>query len=487
MAEVENEATHVWCHKLRIAGFFAAMRHYRNGLLERGLRVDYHELSPRTATQAPTTFQSLLSLAIARSRPERVIVVLPGDLRVLEELRAATQAAEIPLDVLPDRHFYSSPEEFDAWAAGRRQWKLEDYYRMLRRKHGILMEGGRPAGGAWNFDQDNRKAFGKGGPKSIKPPTAFAPDGVTRDVIDLVNHRFADHPGSTAEFDLPVTPQQAEAALADFIQNRLPRFGDHQDAMWTGQAFLNHSRLSFALNLHLIEPRRCVGAAEEAYAAGHAPLNAVEGFIRQVLGWREYVRGVYWRMMPEYIQRNALECEDMEVPRSYWDGQTEMACVRDCMATVLRFGYAHHIQRLMVLGLFAQLLGVHPRRFHDWHMAMYVDAIDWVSLPNTLGMSQYGDGGVVGTKPYCASGAYIQRMSNYCSGCKYKPTEATGENACPITTLYWDFLDRHGERFSTNPRMVFQIKNLEKKSAELPLIREQAAKLRQRLAAGEAL
>jgi deoxyribodipyrimidine photolyase-related protein len=252
--------------------------------------------------------------------------------------------------------------------------------------------------------------------------------------------------------------------------------------MWTGEPFLFHSRLSVALNLGLLDPRECVAAAVAAYESGKAPLNSVEGFVRQIVGWREFVHGVYWHFMPGYIEKNALGCEDRDVPSFYWDGGTEMRCVREGMQAVLDHGYAHHIVRLMVLGLFAQLLGVHPRRFHDWHMALYLDAIDWVSLPNTLGMSQYGDGGIVGTKPYCASGAYVKRMSNFCAGCRYDPKQAVGEKACPFTTLYWDFLARHRRRFAANRRLAMQMRNLDRKpAADVAAIRRQAKALRARI------
>ncbi len=267
----------------------------------------------------------------------------------------------------------------------------------------------------------------------------------------MVSQRFADHPGKVERFDLPVTRAQAIQSLKDFVSHRLPHFGDFQDAMWHGTSFLYHSRLSHAINLHLLSPREVVEAAIEAFDQGQVELSCVEGFVRQILGWREYVRGVYWREMPSYAERNSLGCSvEQQVPTFFWDGETEMACVRDSMRLLIDTAYAHHIQRLMVLGLYSQLLGVHPRAFHEWHMAMYADAVDWVSLPNALGMSQFGDGGLMATKPYCASGNYIDGMSNYCKGCRYKPKQATGDDACPFTTLYWDFLDRHQQQLRSN-------------------------------------
>lgn len=484
MAEVAEEATHVWCHRRRIAAFFAAMRHFRDELEERGVRVLYTELPAEPRRDRGVGFAALLARDLARLEPQQLAVTQPGDWRVLESLREAVRTSDVELELHEDRHFFCGLDEFDAWAGGRRQLLLESFYRRLRKSRDVLMtKGGEPVGGRWNFDEANRQAFDREGPGKVRAPRRFTPDETTGRVLDLVGKRFADHPGRLEGFDLPVRRADARAALRDFVRHRLPRFGTWEDAMWEGESFLYHSRLSFVLNVKLLDPRESVEAAVEAYEAGDAPLNAVEGFVRQVLGWREFVRGIYWRFMPEYADRNALGCEDRDVPRAYWDGATDMACVRDAMRSVIEHGYAHHIQRLMVLGLFAQLLGVHPRRFHDWHMAMYLDAVDWVSLPNALGMSQYGDGGVVGTKPYCASGAYVSRMSNHCRGCRYDPKKAAGEDACPLTTLYWDFLARHRARFAKNPRMGFQVRNLERKSkAELRAVRSGARELRDEIA-----
>jgi len=429
------------------------------------MEVRYHELGHDAAADRGRSLGDILACDLAAARPEQVVLVEPGDWRVRRRLEEVTAAAGARLDVRADAHFYCSTDEFGAWARERRSLVLETFYRRMRRTHGVLLTSdGKPVGGVWNYDRENRASFGRIGPESIRPPRAFRPDARTRAVVAMVEARFGDHPGTLDALDLPITRRQALAALDDFIEHRLPTFGTHQDAMWTGEPYLSHARLSVPLNLHLLRPRECVQRAVAAYESGHAPLASVEGFVRQILGWREFVRGIYWMHMPGYAEMNALACgEDVDVPSSFWSGETEMRCVREVMGQVLRYGYAHHIQRLMVLGLYAQLLGVHPRRFSDWHMAMYLDAIDWVSLPNALGMSQYGDGGIVGTKPYCASGAYIDRMSDYCSTCRFDPRKATGANACPMTTLYWDFLDRHRERLRGNRRMQFQMANLERR------------------------
>lgn len=482
MAEVPHETTHVWCHQQRIALFFSAMRHFREELRQRGFTVHYTELGERAEDDRGATFSELLAADLTRLAPRKVIVTLPGDYRVLQELQQTTHQAGLELEVQPDRHFYCTPEEFAWFAHRRKELRLEYFYRFLRKRENILLDSrGKPTGGAWNYDHDNRDPFSRTGPPDLPPQRTFAPNEITRQVLKLVRIRFAEHPGSLEDFSLPVTRAQARKKLQSFIQQGLALFGRYEDAMWTGEPVLYHSHLSACLNLKLLSPRECVQAALEAYAEGLAPLNSVEGFVRQILGWREFVRGVYWLLMPEYQERNALG-QHLDVPSFFWDGNTEMNCVRESMQHVLRHGYTHHIQRLMVLGNLAQTLGVHPLKFHEWHMALYVDAIDWVSLPNTLGMSQYGDGGVIGTKPYCATGNYVHRMSNYCQSCRFNHKSRHGPDACPLTTLYWDFLARHEETLRDNPRMKFPMKNLERlreqTPEELAAIRAQAEQLR---------
>jgi deoxyribodipyrimidine photolyase-related protein len=481
MAEVAGEATHVWSTKPRIAVFLAAMRHFRDRLRGEGLTVDYRELPGAASPAEPLSLGAALAASLAARRPRRLVVVEPGEHRVEEELRRVAAEADIPLEIRPDRHFFATKAEFTAHTAGRKQLRQEWWYRELRSRHGVLMDGDEPAGGQWNFDAENRGSFPKSGPGTLPAPRRFAPDAVTRGVLDLVNARFARHPGRLDAFDWPVTPEDARLALDDFLGHRLVNFGRYQDAIWTGEPWLWHSRLSAAMNLKLLDPRDVVAGAERSWRGGSVPIEAAEGFIRQVLGWREYVRGVYWHLMPEYAGRNALGAEH-PLPGFYWTGETEMACLRDAVRQSLDLGYAHHIQRLMVTGLFALLFGVRPEEVHRWYLAVYVDAVEWVELPNTLGMSQFADGGVMASKPYCASGAYVDRMSNACRGCRFDPKRATGPDACPFTTLYWDFLARHEALLSRNPRMSMQVKNLGRKTpAEIRAIRRQADELRDRL------
>jgi deoxyribodipyrimidine photolyase-related protein len=456
MAEVADESTHVWSSQPRIALFLSAMRHFAAALRAAGRPLHYASLD------APDNRGGLavqLSADIERLRPQRLVVTAPGDWRVLQALRGVAELHCLPLDVREDRHFFCSVREFAAHARGRKSLRLEYFYREQRVRHRVLMDGDQPIGGEWNFDADNRESFGGAGPGRVPPRSRFEPDGITRDVIVLVRARFAEHPGSLDEFAWPVTREQAQQALYRFIDERLPYFGRHQDAMWPGEPWLYHAHIAAAMNLKLIHPREAVAAAEAAYHARRAPLASVEGFIRQILGWREYVRGIYWTQMPGYLERNALGARE-DLPPWYWTGKTDMACLHDAIAQTLRHGYAHHIQRLMVTGLFALLYGVDPKQVHGWYLSVYVDAVEWVELPNTLGMSQYADGGLMASKPYAATGKYIERMSPHCRGCRYDPALRSGERACPFTTLYWDFLMRHEALLAKNPRMALQVKNL---------------------------
>jgi deoxyribodipyrimidine photolyase-related protein len=492
MAEVAEESTHVWTHKARIAIFLSGMRHFRDALRAREWTVLYRQLDD---SDNAGTLAAELTRAIRQLRPQRLILVEAGEWRVALALEDVSQLMEVPLEIRGDRHFICTRDEFAAHARGRKQLRMEFFYREMRRKQGVLMDGDQPVGGAWNFDAENRESFGKKGPANVVEPIAFPPDDITSEVLALVERTFPQHPGSLKHFDWPVTPKQARAALDDFIQHRLPHFGQFQDAMWSSseslfsdgtgraQTFLYHSRLSAAMNLKLLDPREVISAAEREYRAGRASVASVEGFIRQILGWREYVRGVYWDRMPEYLELNALNAT-ARLPGFFWTADTEMRCLREVIGQTLAFGYAHHIQRLMVTGLFTLLLGVRPQRVHEWYLAVYVDAVEWVELPNTLGMSQFGDGGIMASKPYVASGKYIQRMSNYCAGCRFNPALSVGADACPFTTLYWDFLLRHETLLRKNQRMSMQLKNLARLTvADREAISQQAERIKSSLLA----
>ncbi len=475
MAEVADESTHVWSSKPRTVMFLAAMRHFALALQAAGRLLHYTRLdAPGNGSNLGVQLQS----DILRLKPACLVMTTPGDWRVLQSIKAVAEANTLPLDIREDRHFFGSISEFTAHAQGRKSLRMEYFYREQRKRHGVLMEGDQPIGGQWNFDADNREAFGAAGPGLVPQRSVFAADAVTREVIVLVNTRFAAHPGRLDSFAWPVTRAQALQSLQAFIKERLPLFGRYQDAMWPDDPWLYHAHLSAALNLKLLNPREVVAAAVAAYQAGHAPLASVEGFVRQILGWREYVRGIYWTQMPDYLERNALDAQE-DLPAWYWTGATDMACLRDALAQTLAHGYANHIQRLMVTGLFALMLGVQPKQVHAWYLAVYVDAVEWVELPNTLGMSQYADGGVMGSKPYIATGKYIQRMSPHCQGCRYDPAQRSGDKACPFTTLYWDFLLRHQVALAKNPRMALQVNNVARLTeAQKQAVSERAAAIR---------
>ena len=473
MAEASEESTHVWSSKQRIVLFLSAMRHFAQALRADGVPLRYLELKG----EAPAgSLADALKATLCECRVERVLLTQPGDWRVLQALREAV--GDTPLDIREDRHFLCSVAEFAAHASGRKQLRMEYFYREMRRRHSVLMDADQPVGGEWNFDAENRAAFGKNGPGFVPETPRFAPDAITQGVIELVNERFADHPGSVTTFGWPVTRAQALQVLDSFVTERLEHFGRWQDAMWGGEPWLYHAHIASSLNLKLLDPREVIARAERAFRDGRAPLAAVEGFIRQILGWREYVRGIYWLKMPGYAGLNALGASQ-DLPAWYWTGETDMRCLRDAIQQTLQHGYAHHIQRLMVTGLYALLHGVAPQQVHGWYLSVYVDAVEWVELPNTLGMSQFADGGVMASKPYAATGKYIARQSDHCRACRFDPAQRTGDTACPFTTLYWDFLGRHQTLLAKNPRMALQVKNLARiPAAERQALAERAARIR---------
>lgn len=458
MAEVTAESTDSLSSKQRTVLFLSAMRHFA-----KQLRSDNYPLIYWTLSDKKPCFYVALSATLKQQAFETIRCVLPGDVRVMNEIQQLADDVDTPVEWLADQHFITEKGEFKAWLADRKQPRMEYWYRQLRKSRQILMQDDDPAGGQWNFDKNNRKSFGKTGPGNMPEPLRFDTDDITRQVIQDVETYLPNLYGNIEQFHWPVTRQQALAALDDFIEHRLKHFGDYQDAMWTDEPWLYHSRLSTSLNLKLLTPAEVIEAAEQACNDKKAPLNAVEGFIRQILGWREYVRGLYWSYRDDWLQMNALNAR-RKLPALYWDANTDMACLHHSVKQVLDHGYGHHIQRLMVTGLFALLWGVKPKAIHEWYLAMYVDAVAWVEIPNTLGMSQYADGGIVGSKPYIASGAYIHRMSNYCQSCPFNPKEASGDDACPFTTLYWHFVDRHQDLLSNNPRLGMQVKNWHNKS-----------------------
>ena len=442
MAEVAEEAFYVSHHPKKIAFCFAAMRHFAEHLRGAGWQVDYSEL-----TDGVKSIGEALIAAAERHGAKEVIATRPGEWRLIAALD------ELPLHVtqLEDDRFVASHAEFEAWAEGRKELRMEWFYREMRRKTGLLMDGDNPVGGKWNFDHENRKPA----PDEVDfgGPMRFTPDEITEEVLELVGERFGENFGRLRPFWFAVTQGQARRALAHFIKGGLPSFGDYQDAMLSDERFLWHSVLSMYLNAGLLSPLEVCEAAEDAWREGNAPLNAVEGFIRQIIGWREYMRGVYFREGPDYPRRNALN-HQRKLPEFFWTAETDMQCVAKTVEQTRDEAYAHHIQRLMVTGNFALLAGINPAEVHEWYLAVYADAYEWVEAPNVIGMSQFADGGIVGSKPYVSSANYIDRMSDYCADCAYSAKTKMGEGACPFNFLYWQFLDRHRDRFQKNPRMA---------------------------------
>jgi len=472
MAEVAEEARYVPHHRQKIAFLFSAMRHFARELAQRGWEVAYY---PFGEHPHHSLWEALAAEVDARGAAE-VVVTHAGEYRLQTQITGLWPARlGVPVTCLEDSRFLCGRGDFAAWARGRKQLRMEYFYREMRRRTGLLMDGGQPVGGAWNLDASNRQPYR--GQVPIPPLPRFARDAIDAEVLALVAREFADHPGRLDDFAWATTRADALLALDHFIHHRLAHFGDYQDAMVSGEDWLFHSALSPYLNCGLLAPAEVCAAAEAAFRAGRAPLNAVEGFIRQIIGWREYVRGIYWLHMPAYAAGNALG-NRRPLPGFYWSGDTAMHCVKEALRNTFDHGYAHHIQRLMVTGNFALLAGVIPEEICAWYLAVYADAYDWVELPNTLGMVMHADGGYLGSKPYAAPGNYIHKMSDHCRHCAYNVKTASDADSCPFNSLYWHFIARHRARFAANPRMAMIYRTLDK----MPLARREAV-----LARAEAL
>ena len=485
MVECAEESTHVWSHKARIVLFLSAMRHFyacleshlylKNGpCASQAGCLSYLKLGEHNFSNLKDAWAHKIDAL----KPQKVIVCEPGDYRVEQDLIALCEEKSVQLVIRDDTHFMCSKADFKHWVDNKKELRMEFFYRKMRQKYDVLMDGKNPVGGVWNYDAENRKAFGKKGPEQLPSAPAANTDAVIEAVVKTVNEKFANHPGSLAHFIWPVTRALALHFLDNFIAHKLINFGDHQDAMWqANDDLLNddllgvqnpyfwHSLLSTSLNLKLLNPREVINAAVVAYQKQQLPLASVEGFIRQILGWREFIRGVYWLDMPQMAEANHYQ-HMRQLPLGYWSGDTHMNCMRQTIKQTMQHGYAHHIQRLMVTGMFGVLAEINPKQVAAWYLAVYVDAVEWVELPNVAGMALYANGGRFTSKPYVASGAYIKRMSNYCDGCKYKPELKTGTDACPTTTLYWHFLIKHYDVFSRNPRTALMTRNVDRFSAE---------------------
>ncbi len=478
MAEVAEETAYVKHHPKKIALIFAAMRKFAARLREDGWDVRYAQLDD---TQNAGSIVGELLRRAEETGASEVLVTEPGEWRLIDKLKHAP----IKTHILPDDRFIASHQEFEDWAQGRKQLRMEYFYREMRRKTGLLMQGADPVEGKWNFDHDNRKPA----PDEVdfKGPMEFQPDETVEEVLDLVEARFDGHFGQLRPFWFATTEGEARRALAHFISNALPKFGDYQDAMLAENRFLYHAVISAYINIGLLDPLEVCEKVAAAYAAGDVPINAAEGFIRQIIGWREYMRGIYFLEGPDYPARNELG-HDRDLPDLFWGAETQMQCLSKAVAQTRDEAYAHHIQRLMVTGNFALLAGIDPGQVHEWYLAVYMDAFEWVEAPNTVGMSQFADGGIIASKPYVSSGAYINRMSDYCKGCAYSVSKKTGEGACPFNLLYWHFLDRHRDRFKSNARMGNMYRTWDRMDADRrETVLAEAEGFLKRLEAGETI
>ncbi len=480
MCEVAEEATFIKHHKKKIAFVFSCMRHFAEELREKSYNVHYTKLDDDSNAGS---FTGEVKRAIEHLKPEKIVVTEPSEYRVLKDIEGWSDRFDIEVEIRADDRFLATHKEFQDWADGRKQLRMEFFYREMRKKYDILMNGNKPEGGEWNYDDQNRKT-----PKEhLDIPATYKgqTDEITDEVIALVKERFDDHFGDVEPFYFAVTRDQALYALNKFIDERLKLFGDYQDAMIEGEPWLYHSHLSFYINIGLLSPIECIERAEAAYLEGSAPLNAVEGFIRQILGWREYVRGIYWLKMPEYENENYLGA-DRKLPWLYWGGETKMNCLRQCVKETKENAYAHHIQRLMVLGTFALIAGLDPDEVNEWYYIVYADAYQWVELPNVTGMILFADGGLLASKPYAASGAYINKMSDYCKNCSYSVTKKNGDKACPFNYLYWDFMLRNEGTLKGNPRLNMSYRTLERMGDEkIQAIKDDAQRFFKKMDGGE--
>jgi deoxyribodipyrimidine photolyase-related protein len=448
MVEVAEETSYVRHHRRKLAYILSAMRHHADALRAAGWSIDYVRLDHE---REPASFTGEVAAALDRHGSEQLIVTEAGEWRVQQMLESWETLLGVPVIIRSDDRFIASHADFEAWAGTRSNPVMEFFYREQRKKTGLLMTPqGKPEGGRWNFDKDNRKPAAND--LFMPEPPRFPADATTAEVIAMVDRRFPDLLGNLDEWDLAVTRDDALQAQAAFLDVALCSFGDYQDAMVSGAHRMWHSHLSPYLNSGLLDPLELCREVEKRYLDGRVALNCAEGFIRQIIGWREYMRGIYWLAGPNYVERNFFDY-GRHLPSFYWTGETDMNCMAQVLGQTWTYAYAHHIQRLMVTGNFALLIGADPKAVHLWYMEVYLDAYEWVTLPNTLGMSQFGDGGLVGTKPYVSTGQYIDRMSDYCGACRYDVKQRTGPDACPFNSLYWDFLARERDKLDCNPRL----------------------------------
>ena len=456
--EVHEEFNYVAHHTKKIVFLLSAMRHFATVLEEKSYSTLYIK---HNDPQNSHCFSDEILRAAKLLNPQAIAFITPGEYRVRKSLLTTIKKIGCDKEEHHDPKFLISHKEFKSWASNRKSLQMEFFYRYCRKKLNILMDGNKPIGGKWNFDSNNRKTP----PDTYQPNPVlkFKPDIITKQLIEELTPKLSSHIGDFNNFHFAINREQALQVLSYFIKYNLIDFGVYQDAMLINQPWMSHSHLSFYINIGLLQPMECIEAAVNAYLAGEAPINSVEGFIRQILGWREYVRGIYWLYMPNYQKANFLNAQN-KLPDFFWDGKTKMKCMQQCISQTIDNAYAHHIQRLMIIGNYCLLTSIEPKAVQDWYLAVYADAFEWVELPNVQGMILFADGGLMATKPYAASGAYINKMSNYCQQCQYSVKEKTGSKACPFNYLYWNFMLQHQDKLKSNHRLAFTYNQLAKMS-----------------------
>lgn len=462
MAEMRQETDYVKHHIQKIVAFFLSMRNFANELKAKNHSVIYFKISDKNN---PQELEKLIQHSVEQHSIEKFEYQLPDEYRLDQQLKSICSTLTIESEAFDTEHFYTSRTELSKFFEGKKLLLMENFYRMMRKKHHVLMDGSQPEGNQWNFDKDNRLKY-KG---QVPIPNAITFNQNIEDLLIEIEESNCITFGKIEanQFNWPTSRKHCLEQLDFFCKKLLPYFGDYEDASHTDEKFLFHSRLSFAMNSKMISPKEVVETVVAHYHQNNdaITINQVEGFVRQILGWREYVRGIYWKEMPNYSEMNALENYN-SLPEFYWTGKTKMNCMQKAISQSLEEAYAHHIQRLMIIGNFSLLTQMHPDEVDAWYLGVYIDAIEWVELPNTRGMSQYADGGILATKPYVSSGSYINKMSNYCSSCFYAVKDKFGEKACPFNTLYWNFLDEKKSHFANNQRMAMMLNLLNKIPAE---------------------
>lgn len=459
MAEVKEEYTYVNHHKKKIVFLISAMRHFKEQLINNNYNVSYTEITDACNTGSITS--EVIRIITDVKSIRKIVITHPGEYRILKYIRNWKTSLKIPVEILPDSRFLSTTKEFQEFFGNHKKLCMEYFYRYMRKKYSILLKQNRPIGGKWNYDFKNRKFPEK--KLKIYGKHKIDIDSITKKVIFSVEKLFFNHFGDIQPFSLAVTRIQALKILYKFSEEKLKYFGEYQDAMIQGEPYMYHAHISLYLNCGLLLPLECIRIAENSYHNAKVPISAVEGFIRQILGWREYIRSIYWLKMPEYYDLNFFET-NKNLPSFYWTANTKMNCLHECILETKTNAYAHHIQRLMLLGNFALIAGIDPKQVNQWFLTVYIDAYEWVELPNVTGLALFADGGLVATKPYAASGNYIRKMSNYCKKCQYKVDKKNGSEACPFNYLYWNFLAVNREKIETNPRMTMMYRKYDKMS-----------------------